>query len=284
MNCTKSVPGLLIAILLVSGMPGCKNVENYLDPDGPRFSGNYAPIRGESSVPFSGQIKVVSYNIKHSINIAGALAELETVEELKGTDVVMLQEMDEVGADSIAKTIGFNYVYYPAIVHSSNNRNFGNAVLSRYPIVDDGKVILPYEDIKREQKRIAVFATIDIEGLLIRVYSVHTENLWLSPNKRFLQADSVLKSIPISIDHVIVGGDFNTADPITLAATPKLFIDNDYEWATREVGSTVKIGPVGVISDFIFTKGFRVVNAGRVEDATASDHLPVWANLVILRD
>jgi len=152
----------------------------------------------------------------------------------------------------------------------------------RYPIVDDGKVILPHEDIKRAQKRIAVYATIDIYGLLIRVYSVHTENLWLGPNKRFQQADSVLKSIPSSIERVIVGGDFNTADPLTLAATPKLFTDNGYEWTTRDVGSTVKIGPVGVISDFIFTKGFRVVDAGKVAEAKASDHLPVWADLVIL--
>lgn len=277
-------PGLLIVILLVFSAGGCKNVENYLDPGGPRFAGNYAPPVGASVPSFDGRIKVVSYNIEHSINIAGAIDELETVSELNGSDVVLLQEMDEIGADRIAKTIGYNYVYYPAIVHSSDGRNFGNAILSLYPVVDDGKVILPHEEIKRAQKRITVYATIDIEGLLIRVYSVHTENLWLSPNKRFQQADSVLKSIPASIEHVIVGGDLNTADPLALAATSKLFSDNGYIWTTREVGSTVKIGPVGVISDFIFTKGFEVVDAGRIKEATASDHLPVWVDLVILAE
>jgi len=113
-NRFNSAPGCLIAIFLIIGIPGCKNVENYLSPEGPRFAGNYAPPLLESETSFDGSIKAVSYNIEHSVNIAGALAELENVAELKGTDVVMLQEMDEAGVDSMAKTIGFNYVYYPA--------------------------------------------------------------------------------------------------------------------------------------------------------------------------
>lgn len=269
-------------VLLVwfCGITACTNVQNYLDTDGPRFSGRYALDIPEDD----GILKVVSYNIEHSKNLAGAIQELATVSELKGTDILMLQEMDEVGADSIARMIGFNYVYYPANVHSSNNRNFGNAILSRYTIVEDGKVILPHEDIKREQRRIAVYATLDVSGIEVRAYSVHTENLWMSPNRRFQQADSVVNSIPSNINHVIVGGDFNTADPLTLAATGKLFADNDFEWNTRDVGSTVKMGPLGVISDFIFSRGFRQLDAGRIDGATASDHLPVWADLEILRD
>lgn len=262
------------------GVASCTNVQNYLDPSGPRYSGQYA-----IGVPDNdGILKAVSYNIEHSENLIRAIQELATVAELKGTDVLMLQEMDEAGVDSIARLIGFNYVYYPANVHSTNDRNFGNAVLTRYSILDDGKILLPHEDIKRRQRRIAVFATIDVDGTEVRAYSVHTENLWMNPDHRFQQADSVVKSIPVTIDHVIVGGDFNTADVLTLAATGKLFEDNGFIWNTREVGSTVTIGPLGVISDFIFSRGFRQKAAGRVKEATASDHLPVWTDLIITND
>ena len=274
MTKTWLVGGAIVSMSLFAAS-ACTNVQNYLDPAGPRFSGHFSRGIPEND----GIFKAVSYNIEHSEDLAGAIAELSTVVELQGTDLLMLQEMDEVGVDSIARIVGFNYVYYPANIHSTNNRNFGNAILTRYEIVDDGKVLLPHEDIKREQRRIAVYATIDVDGTFIRAYSVHTENLWMSPNHRFQQADSLVKSIPKGLTHVIVGGDFNTADPLTLAATGKLFSDNGFVWNTREVGSTVTIGPVGVISDFIFSRGFRQLGAGRVEEATASDHLPVWTDL-----
>ena len=56
--------------------------------------------------------------------------------------------MDAPRTDAVARHLQMNYVYYPGSVHE-NGRDFGNAVLSRWPIVADKKLILPHRDPER---------------------------------------------------------------------------------------------------------------------------------------
>ena len=52
--------------------------------------------------------------------------------------------MDEPGARAFADSLGFGYVYFPATLHPVTGRDFGNAVLSRFPIEDERKIVLPF--------------------------------------------------------------------------------------------------------------------------------------------
>ena len=90
-----------------------------------------------------GFVKIVTYNIKLGEKIKVASQELNKRLALKDTDILLLQEMDPIGMEKIAKSFGFNFVYYPTVRHSKNNKDFGNAILSKWAITDHKKVILP---------------------------------------------------------------------------------------------------------------------------------------------
>jgi len=250
---------------------------NYLDKESPRFSGSFAVV--EPDTPES--ITVVSYNIKLGEEVERASAELTRHPSSSGADMLLLQEMDEFGTERIAKTLAFNYVYYPASLHTASERNFGNAVLSKYPIRSDEKIFLPHGNVTRGQRRIAVRAFVDVSGTCVQVVSVHTENLSLSMKKRKDQVAALLASITDFPHPVIVGGDFNTIEAPALEFTVQMFSDSGLTWASEEAGITASFGIIDVQSDHIFTRGFNLAQTGHIESANASDHKPVWVELVL---
>jgi endonuclease/exonuclease/phosphatase (EEP) superfamily protein YafD len=50
------------------------------------------------------------------------------------------------------------------------------------------------------------------------------------------------------------------------------------------MGATQQLDPLGLLKfelDHIFSRGFEVMSAGKVKEAKASDHIPVWTVLKI---
>jgi len=204
----------------------------------------------------------------------------QVVEELKDADIILLQEMDETGTEAIAKAIGYNYVYYPASIHSRSDKNFGNAILAKWPIHASEKIILPHKSPRNQEIRIAVKAIVTIDGMEIPTYSVHTETYWLGHQKRDAQVDALIESIDTSYPHIIVGGDFNTLTPRSVKELEDSFSEIGMERATESIGSTVKYPALEFTLDHIFTKGMTVIDACKSEEAEASDHRPIWTELM----
>src|SRR4051794_8926930 len=113
---------------------------NYSDPLTPRYARAY--VAPDSTVAVPDTLRVVTFNVKFSIHpeLAGEL--LARNDSLRHADVVLLQEMDERGVAMIADSLGMGYVYYPASLHPKTHRDFGNAILSRWPLQEDRKIIL----------------------------------------------------------------------------------------------------------------------------------------------
>src|SRR4029077_2923847 len=123
-------------------------------PDGPRFAGSVA----STEVPHADSLHVVTFNVRYSEAVDKVIALLQTSPELRDADVLFLQEMNEESAEQMAAALHMNYVYYPAQLHPVPAKNFGNPILSRWPIVDDKKLILPSHSMTRGAQRIAVAA------------------------------------------------------------------------------------------------------------------------------
>jgi endonuclease/exonuclease/phosphatase family metal-dependent hydrolase len=265
------VAGSVAAIVLA----GCAQMYNYLEQETPRFSGSFAVVQpGTPEV-----ITIASYNIKLGDEVERALAELTSHAEVNGAEILLLQEMDEAGTERIARTLAYNYVYYPASVHTATDRNFGNAVLSRYPIVSDNKILLPHGNFTRGQRRIAVRALVEFESTCVQVVSVHTENLSLSIEKRLEQVQALLDVIPASPHLAIVGGDFNTIEAPAASSTVSMFKEKGFEWVSESAGATASFAVIDVQSDHVFTRGFNEIRAGHIEEANASDHKPIWIDV-----
>jgi len=258
--------GALAAALLA----GCATAHNYLDPGGPRWEG--AAGLAADRHP-GGPIRVVTFNIAYAKQIAEAIAALRAP-PLLGADVVTLQEMDAPGAAAVAEGLRMNYVYYPASRHPGTGRDFGNAILSPWPIESSHKVLLPGRSRGMHQARAAVAATLRVAGRTVAVYSVHLTSPWgMGGGGRARQADAILADAESVAGPVIVAGDFNSS------GIGERFRARGFAWPTRKIGHTA--GPFSF--DHVFARGLALADAASVGVARggprASDHWPVWAVL-----
>ena len=252
---------------------------NHSDQNYPYYSGNYAK---EDPKPVE-TLTVVSYNIWFAENIDQAVSELREIRSQERLDILLLQEMDEVGTEKIARELQLNYVYFPAAIEPTYDKNFGNAILSRWPIVDSQKLILPHKSLSNRMNRIATKATLRIHDADILVYSIHTESIFTLPQFKKDQYTAVLDDIGSEAKFVIVGGDFNSFTGLAVEEMENVYRQAGFTRVSEDSGYTVVKFGIELTSDHIFAKGFVVDEAGKLAAATASDHLPIWVTLTLHR-
>lgn len=245
----------------------CAPTINLSDPQGPKFEGRFAV----GAPPAAGPLRVVTFNVKLGRRIDRAVEVLRG-DSLRGADVISLQEMDEIGAARIARELGLNYVYYPGVIHPTDHRYFGPALLTPWPIERTWKLALPHLGRVRHQQRTATAALVRIRGVPVRVYAVHLEaQLRLTAPQRADQVRAIMADAAGDTGPVIIAGDFNSYDvgPVLTRA--------GYRWLTELTGPSISM----FSWDQIFVRGLpsaRPASAGVVRDVQgASDHHPVWA-------
>lgn len=249
--------------------------QNYTEQNYPFYSGNYAP---DDLQPIE-TLTVVSYNIWFGDNIDQALSELREIESQRPLDIILLQEMDEVGTEKIARELRLNFAYFPAAIEPTYDENFGNAILSRWPILEPQKLILPHKSLSNRMNRIATRATVQIHGMDILVYSVHTESVFTLPRFREEQYTAILQDMDPEAKFVIVGGDFNSFTQTAVDEIEQRYQDAGLSRVSRDSGySVVKFG-IGLATDHIFARGFTAEETGNLAGAAASDHLPIWVTM-----
>lgn len=261
-------------VVCVLAVAACRGPINYTAA-GPRYVGPLAPLREARGAAPPDTIRVVTFNIKLARRVDSAIAVLAATPVLRAADVVALQEMDLPGTRRLAEALGMAYVYYPAVVHHSTGRDFGNAILSRWPLSEDRKVILPHRGQFRGQQRIAVGATVLVGGTPVRVYSVHLETpVEAGPRRKHAQAEAVLADAA-AYPRVIIAGDLNGR------GIGRLFAARGYAWPTRDEPATVHRWSW----DHVFLRGLappaRDASGVVRENRRASDHRPVWAVAVL---
>jgi endonuclease/exonuclease/phosphatase family metal-dependent hydrolase len=270
----------VLALALVMAAGGCRAVVNYQDPMWPRYAGLPRPQADSLRLSSAGvtvknrTVRVVTYNVQWARHIDRAINVLQNREPLLHADIVFLQEMDPDGTRRIADALGMQWVYYPAVIHPKRGLDFGNAVLSRWPIVADRKLILPHIAGMRHAQRIATAVTILIDSTPVRVYSAHLGTPTdIRPASRRDQARVIMEDAS-AFPLVIVAGDMNSH------GIGKEFLAQGFAWPTEHNGWTTTF----FNWDHVFLKGFAPAllaaqkSAGVVRDTLqTSDHDPVWA-------
>lgn len=182
----------------------------------------------------------------------------------------------------------------------------GTAIFSKYPIKDYGRIV--FEDTGNS----CLWADLEIEKQIVRVYSVHLESSKISDaasqlkkdanlrdketwsgirgilgryrrstNRRVEQITQIKTHIAETDYPVIVCGDFN--DTPTSFVYRKISEDlcDNFKEAGRGWGATYA-GSIPMLKiDYIFTpqKKFRVYEHGVLNDIDISDHYPVFSQL-----
>jgi len=269
--------GLMLG-LAIAVCAACATV-NYLDPAGPLHEERFAEA-SPSPPPPGAPLRVVTFNIAYAVKIELAIDVLRDTPQLRNPDVLALQEMDAPGTERIARDLGMNSVFVPSAVHPKTDRDFGCAILSPWPLVEAGKVVLPIGAFGSRVRRSAARATVVRGDERLLSYSVHLPSpLGVTGAARRQQLEVLLADAAGFTGPVVVAGDFNSHD------VGRQLVKAGYSWPTRDVGTTSKFFFFGMSIDHIFARGLVAISSvesfGSVkENRGASDHRPVWVILV----
>jgi endonuclease/exonuclease/phosphatase family metal-dependent hydrolase len=236
---------------------------------------------------------VLTYNIHHGQGEDGVL-DLERIARLiedSGADVVALQEVDRhFGARSewvdqpawFAKRLRM-YVRYGAnldlepLEPGQPRRQYGTAVLSRYPIVHWRNTYLPVYP--GQEQRGLVEATVFARGRFVRIANTHlTHN---NNAERQEQADKVVELLAGSRRPTVLAGDLNATPDAPEIKTLTAVLKDGWDEAGEGPGYTYDaVNPTKRIDYLLHTSSLRTKEI-EVLDTQASDHLPVLARMAI---
>jgi endonuclease/exonuclease/phosphatase family metal-dependent hydrolase len=239
------------------------------------------------------QIKIISYNIRwrSGEDLKKMIQCFLDDPEIGNAAILGLQEVDRKKKRSgntntaklIAEELGMHYVWAaPPSTKSDSEEETGVAILSIYPISDIKRIVLPHEG-PNKRRRVALGATVNVEGRPWRVYSAHGETR-LSFDKKLEQMGTLLKDLsryPANMPAVIVG-DFNTWEGGAGRKTIKLFSDAGLKtpFGTDSTFSRrILFVPIEFRLDWVWLRGVEPVEFGIDKKIGISDHWPLWTKV-----
>jgi len=245
-------------------------------------------------------LRIVTYNIHRAIGVDRLFRPDRIVEivEHHQPDIVLMQEVDEGAprsreldlARELAVKLGFPHY---AVGHNVSLRKgrYGNATLSRYPILRERNIDLTIE---RRKRRGCQHTTIRIQKAAghrhdLEVFNLH---LGLSARERSRQIGLLARSGEFSnLDPglaCLVGGDFNDWRSLLHPIFTEIL---DFRCATqRDYGYNGAIrtypsfSPTGGLDKLYFRGPLRMISARSCRlriSRVASDHLPIVAEFDI---
>lgn len=231
-------------------------------------------------------LRILDWNIHSMVNADGMLDPESVVQviEREHADVVTLQEATRgwliAGATDeaawMARRLGMEYAWSPAA-----DSEFGNLLLSRFPIVSAEAVALPYVD--GPQHRSFVVADIDIGGgTTVRVVGAHLESNTQLTHRT--QVETMLEFVGQQ-EPTIIAGDMNMqpADP-----DAPLFEASGFHSAQDATGNSLLSSAVqpnfpGDRVDWIFGTKDVTFSDFSIPYSTASDHRPLAVTATVPR-
>ena len=153
----------------------------------------------------------MTYNIRHGVGMDSVLDLERTARVIKAAnpDIVILNEVDEgtarafgvLQADSLGKLLDLFSVFGRSIDYDGGQ--YGNALLSRYPIIDFHIVDLSTDSLL--EGRTVFLSRIDVWGDTLTIMGTH---LGLRAEERLEQIRRIIEVLP-DHDSLVLGGDFN---------------------------------------------------------------------------
>ncbi len=272
--------GRVVAVALLVGLASaCAHAINYLDPAGPRYEHALAPPVDPAACPDQARgFTVVTFNVQYAKKIDLAIDTLRSTPALKDADVLLVQEMNEPGVERIAAALALNALFMPSGVHPRTGQDFGTAVLSRWPIEDGRRLVLPYEAQWTRLATTATTASVRCGRHRVGIMSVHLPSPGgASYDQRREQVEAILASAAAIDGPLVIGGDFNAG------WIGSLFEKAGFTWPTKDLPGTRSMLWMKLKLDHIFVRGARPAGggpaAGVVDAGGASDHAPLWVRL-----
>lgn len=231
------------------------------------------------------QLRVMAYNIHHAQPMEEDYIDLNGIAQVirdADPDLVALQEVDadteRSGAGNqaamLAEKLGMYYFFAKTIDYGGGE--YGLAVLSKYPILQEEVVILPHVTPGSEQRVLALITVRLPWGKELRFGSIHLDHRG-DPKDRLSQLEQVIESTSKDDLPVILAGDFNA-----LQGSPTMeLVYNHFEPTCTECDPTFPANDPNKTIDFVVYKDpsslLRLLGNEVIDAPKASDHRPVMA-------
>jgi len=242
------------------------------------------------------ELKIVTYNIRwRSGDDLKELIKLfrEDVEIGKAS-IIALQEVDRKKKRTgntntvklLADELGLYYAWAaPPGAKAGQEEETGVALLSVYPLADVRRIVLPHDG-PGHRRRVALGASIKVDGVEMRVYSAHAETR-ISMDKKLDQLNALLEDLNkhAAKAPAIIMGDFNTWQPDAAPKTIKLFSEAGFTTpfdGQKTFSQKVLFVPVDFRLDWIWLRGLEAKSHGIDREVDVSDHWPLWTNVKLL--
>lgn len=238
-------------------------------------------------------LTVMTYNIHHGAGIDGVL-DLERIAvliEKSGADVIGLQEVDrhwdvrsnwEDQPAWFAQRLKMHYAYaanldLPPVNPGEPRRQYGTAILSKYPIKNFTNTLLPLYP-TGEQRGLAV-ASIKVRGVDLRFANTHlTSN---NNAERLEQAHKVVELLGTSKVPTVLVGDLNATPDAPEIKTLTAVLNDTWTEVGVGPGYTIEADNPTKRIDFQLHSAGLTPRSAAVPVTPASDHLPVVATFTL---
>ncbi|WNQ11985.1 endonuclease/exonuclease/phosphatase family protein [Paenibacillus aurantius] len=238
------------------------------------------------------KLKVMSYNINNGRGTDGVndLARIADVIRGSGAEVVGLQAVDrfyssrsgyEDQAKKLAELLGMHYAFGATVdldpePGRTERRQFGTAILSKYPILSSNLNLLSHSG---TEKRALFEALLDVDGTKVRFYTTHMDT---SASVRLTEAGEIASLIGSRTEPGIAAVYANA-----LPGSPEVqrllgtLADSFFDQSTA--GTTPSYLPTKRVSYLLSTPEWELGEA-RVISSLASTHLPIVSELTLNPD
>jgi endonuclease/exonuclease/phosphatase family metal-dependent hydrolase len=254
------------------------------------------PAPGPDQPPIP--VRLVTFNVRHGVGTDDALdlPRLAKVLQELDADVVCLQEVDRhFGARSddvdqallLSRALDMQLAWGPAVDGPAPDRGYGNALLSRLPILVSDVHRLPGGG----EPRSALRTMVELDGGALWVTTTH---LALRAEDRAGQARALAALHTEPMETGVVSGDFNAPpDAPELAPLRERFTDawelardrahrgGRRFWRHADGGTHPAGAPHRRIDQVWVTEGVAVGSAQVTDGHGASDHLPLVVDLEV---
>lgn len=213
----------------------------------------------------------ITYNIHRGTNINGlpTLDAIASILKSENPDFIALQEVDKYNVRSgfqnqikwLSNELAMDYVF-------GSNLNFavteyGNGILSKYPILDSGQIMLAYEI----EPRSLLWAKVETEEGILYLTSIH---LGLDTKKRS-EHFAIIEEFINSLDApVLIMGDLNVLPDNQLLSQFRARTTGQLQYNV----TPTYINEVPIQIDYIFGKSIFEIDSYTVP-SNASDHFPL---------
>lgn len=235
------------------------------------------------------ELRVMAYNIHHAAPIGEEEVDIDGIAHVikrENPHLVALQEVDSDTERSgpgnqaamLAEKLDMHYFFAKTIDYGGGD--YGLAVLSKYPILEEELFLLPHVTEGSEQRVLALIKVQLPSGKEVQFGSVHLDYR-RDPKDRLNQLEEIVRVTSTEELPVILAGDFN-AQPDSKSME---MVYQHFKPTCSECGPTFPADNPDKTIDYVVYKDnngvFELLENRVVEEPRASDHRPV---LVVLKD